>query len=302
MRFLMNRYSLVILCMTVFTLSASAQTTTVIDDFSSFDPANYTATVILDVGGAGRNNTTFAVNGDGALEVSTTGYDDIEQTAIIRNGLTLAVGEEVQADFTHFGTSNASRNLGLYVGNAAPILSATDGDDPRSGSNYITLYGQSPNTRIFQRGFNALGEYENLSAVPLGTFTGTYFVQRLDADTYVTGVLDDGADDGSGRTINATLTVNGEFGANDGNFVGFYVDVRENGITGTVDNLRIISPGVVDCLLGDVDMNGAVEFLDIQPFIDVLAGNGFQCEADIDEDGMVTFLDIQPFIDILAGQ
>ena len=52
---------------------------------------------------------------------------------------------------------------------------------------------------------------------------------------------------------------------------------------------------------GDVDLDGAVTFLDINPFIDVLSGGGFQAEADADCDGDVDFLDIQPFIDILAG-
>lgn len=54
-------------------------------------------------------------------------------------------------------------------------------------------------------------------------------------------------------------------------------------------------------LLGDVDMNGVVNFLDISPFINVLSNNGFQTEADIDLNGVVNFLDIQPFINILAG-
>ena len=54
-------------------------------------------------------------------------------------------------------------------------------------------------------------------------------------------------------------------------------------------------------LLGDVDMNGEVNFFDIQPFIDVLASQQFQAEADIDRNGVVNFFDIQPFIDILAG-
>ena len=63
-----------------------------------------------------------------------------------------------------------------------------------------------------------------------------------------------------------------------------------------------VDPTVADCILGDVDQNGMVEFLDIQPFINVLSGvEEFRCEADIDEDGDVTFLDIQPFIDLLSG-
>ena len=54
-------------------------------------------------------------------------------------------------------------------------------------------------------------------------------------------------------------------------------------------------------LLGDVDRNGRVDFLDIAPFITVLATGGFQVQADIDGDGAVSFLDIQPFIIILSG-
>ena len=83
-------------------------------------------------------------------------------------------------------------------------------------------------------------------------------------------------------------------------------------VTGTFDLDPTISTfgsanpslgGVVDdCVLGDVNMDGIVDFFDIQPFIDVLSSPMFQCEADIDGDGEVTFFDIQPFIDILSGQ
>ena len=54
--------------------------------------------------------------------------------------------------------------------------------------------------------------------------------------------------------------------------------------------------------LGDVNRDGAVDFLDISPFITVLASSGFQNEADIDRDGSVNFLDISPFITILSTQ
>ena len=53
--------------------------------------------------------------------------------------------------------------------------------------------------------------------------------------------------------------------------------------------------------LGDVDLNGVIDFFDIAPFIAVLSANSFQFEADIDGDNDVDFFDIQPFISILAG-
>lgn len=54
-------------------------------------------------------------------------------------------------------------------------------------------------------------------------------------------------------------------------------------------------------LLGDVDLSGAVNFLDISPFISLLSMGGFQDEADIDRSGGLNFLDISPFIAILSG-
>ncbi len=55
-------------------------------------------------------------------------------------------------------------------------------------------------------------------------------------------------------------------------------------------------------LKGDVNLDTAISFLDIAPFIAVLADTGFQTEADCDCDGDVDFLDIAPFIEILANQ
>ena len=54
-------------------------------------------------------------------------------------------------------------------------------------------------------------------------------------------------------------------------------------------------------MLGDVNLSGTVDFLDISPFIGVLTGASFQTEADCDENGMVDFSDISPFIAILAA-
>ena len=54
-------------------------------------------------------------------------------------------------------------------------------------------------------------------------------------------------------------------------------------------------------VLGDVNLDGVVSFLDISPFISVLAAGEFQAQADCNGDGEVNFLDIAPFIQILAG-
>jgi len=57
-----------------------------------------------------------------------------------------------------------------------------------------------------------------------------------------------------------------------------------------------------DVLLGDVNLDGVVNFLDISAFIAVLTNAAFQAEADCDENGVVNFSDISPFITILGSQ
>lgn len=54
-------------------------------------------------------------------------------------------------------------------------------------------------------------------------------------------------------------------------------------------------------LLGDVNRDEIINFLDIAPFIQVLSSGEPQAEADIDQNGVVNFLDIVPFIQILAS-
>ena len=52
---------------------------------------------------------------------------------------------------------------------------------------------------------------------------------------------------------------------------------------------------------GDVNGDGLVSFIDIQPFIDALTSPEFVVAADINFDGEVNFFDIAPFIAVLAG-
>ena len=56
-----------------------------------------------------------------------------------------------------------------------------------------------------------------------------------------------------------------------------------------------------EVLLGDVSLDGMVDFQDITYFINRLASGDYQAEADCNEDTSVDFLDIPFFIDILAG-
>ena len=54
--------------------------------------------------------------------------------------------------------------------------------------------------------------------------------------------------------------------------------------------------------LGDVNLDGVVDFSDIPPFIAVLSSGIYHAEADLNVDAVVDFSDIPPFIDVLTNQ
>ena len=65
----------------------------------------------------------------------------------------------------------------------------------------------------------------------------------------------------------------------------------------------VVTAAPVDpILLGDTNLNGEVNFLDIASFIEILTSGPFLAEADTNQDGGVNFLDIASFIAILTVQ
>ena len=52
-------------------------------------------------------------------------------------------------------------------------------------------------------------------------------------------------------------------------------------------------------IVGDVNLDGSVDLLDVVPFVQILSSGGFQFEADIDGNGVVDLLDVNPFVQLL---
>ena len=98
----------------------------------------------------------------------------------------------------------------------------------------------------------------------------------------------------------------GTVDANAGNSIDFLNLTFEDGATPESLGFRLesesgaISPNLISRELGDVDQDGAVDFSDIAPFIEVLTTGGFLEQADCNQDGAVDFLDITSFIAILS--
>ena len=87
------------------------------------------------------------------------------------------------------------------------------------------------------------------------------------------------------------------------------IDDRDGYLVATANNTDATLTPVINfttgdaptVLLGDVNLDETVDFLDISPFIARLTDNEFQLEADVNEDTVVDFLDIAVFISILFG-
>jgi hypothetical protein len=54
-------------------------------------------------------------------------------------------------------------------------------------------------------------------------------------------------------------------------------------------------------LLGDINLDGVVNLLDVQPLVDLISSGQFQVEGDFNGDGLVNLLDIEGFVDALIG-
>ncbi|MEM9410054.1 MAG: choice-of-anchor tandem repeat NxxGxxAF-containing protein, partial [Planctomycetota bacterium] len=65
--------------------------------------------------------------------------------------------------------------------------------------------------------------------------------------------------------------------------------------------VKTIIDGQKGPVLGDINLDGLVNLLDVDPFVQLLSLGQFQIEADLNLDGVVNLLDIEPFIDVLSG-
>ena len=143
-------------------------------------------------------------------------------------------------------------------------------------------------------GFSQIGGSDDLNQYYTSTFAGTSSASAMLAG--VCAALQGYAKAELGRPLTPAemrevLTETGLPQGTGGN-IGRFPDMVE-----AATFIRSFEP---DFLLGDVNRDESVDFLDIPPFIGLLAGSINQIEADIDRDGKVDFLDIAPFISLLA--
>ena len=122
----------------------------------------------------------------------------------------------------------------------------------------------------------------------LGTSDAT-FSSGLEIGAQLLGSVFDGTQDSFTIDLPAGMTIDG-YNAISVWCVAFDVSFGD----GTFE-----APAPV--LVGDVNEDGVVNFMDIPPFIDILISGEFLPRADFNQDGAVNFLDIAPLVAILSA-
>ena len=215
----------------------------------------------------------FGETVSGAGDVNGDGFDDVIVGAIFddnngeRSGSARVFSGVDGAVLYTFDGDSAGDHFGRFVSGAGDVNS--DGFDdvivgaPLDDNNG----GGSGSARVFS----------GIDGSVLYTFDG-------DAANDILGVSVSCAGDVNGDGVADSIV-----GASGGGGIrGGYARVFVSQIT-------------VPFILGDCNQDGVVNFLDINPFIGILASFTFLEQADCNQDGVVTFLDIAPFIAILAG-
>ena len=253
----------------------------------------------------------FRNEGSGVLGADPAGTNFAPSVAgdtITVGGLTVEIVDVTAPEYDTTG------DLPVLTGN---ILSSAAGD---AGSTNVS--GQDAlginNASINNGNFDLIGDGNESSDLNPGetvTFTFDQPVQFtsielesvIDVDSFdvlVDGVavLETTGDDSFidlGDLADITIAAGSE--------ITFAVDgVLETATMGPATSVRIESFTVeiitaAPPILGDVNLDNSVNFLDLGPFITLLSNGLFQAEGDINGNGAVDFLDISPFIQLLTS-
>ena len=274
------------------------------------------------------------IEASGLVATDGTGIPIVEANSISNMGtMSLNADTDVLGDTTNHGTIESaafnifyddlvnSGSIHTALGTVTRITGATSGSGPFAGPGVVELLGpirpgSNSGTNVagnlsisgnFNMNFASVLEIEIGGAAAsqfdrltvggnVGVFEPDLVVTSIGSFTPVIGdefvIIEVGGSrlgEFDGLPQGALVTsLNGQdlfidYTAGDGNDVA----------------LNTISIGGI--LLGDVNLDGSVDLLDVAPFVSLISTSTFQPEADINQDGSVDLLDVGPFVTLLVG-
>ena len=189
----------------------------------------------------------------------------------VNDSLEIGAGSEVNISGGNISDTVASGSVNISGGTIDSLLQVNSGSQVTISGGSIDAISASGGSQV-----NLIGREFFVDGQALDTLVLGEALTVTVRDGSITGLLADGQP--FSFPLNTGFSVDGNFSSN-------------ATLTVTLD---------ASVLLGDVNRDGLVNFLDIAPFIGILSAGGVQAEADINQDGVVNFLDIAPFIGVLT--
>ena len=257
------------------------------------------------------NDSAIFSEGSGALTlVARTG----EQAADLASGVVFSIfrnptinhsGQTTFLAFLSGSGVNTDNDCAIFSGDSTTLdLIARSGDLVPGADSAVFDRLTAPGTNALgQVAFTAFLDGPNVSSLN-GNTRGIY-ATNLDGQLNKVARTGDTIEvNGELRTIRS-LSFQPGTGNEDGEASGFNDEgqlVFSAAFTDDSSGIFIADTNPPTFMLGDVNLDGAIDFLDIAPFITLLTTSAFQFEADVNGDGTVSFLDISPFISLLTQQ
>ena len=275
-----------------------------------------TDSILINTGNDANNRATFssqpffAVHNNETNKVSCRDLDgdgmpdivvmrDNTRPFIYRN-----ISTATDVAFVEWTPANMTVALDGWQANSADITGNGRAD---------IMFGGNTNDHLFENTTAAVTDFDSLTGGLLPSFhdaspiaisgtiaegeTKVFIAAGIPFDSTFSVVARSAAD------LGLSVQVSGvEVGASDRTGEGVVEGVQyQTAAANSNVIIEVTNNGGGGILLGDLNGDGQVSLLDVQPFIDLLSNNGFDPAGDFNGDGAVNLLDVALFVDSING-